>query len=245
MALVRAWRLARVGLHLAYALLIAACVFPFAGPRGRLARIQSWSRQLLAILAVQLRVTGNGPRAAGAPLMLVANHISWLDVYALNAVLPARFVAKSEVRGYPVVGWLSERVGTLFIRRARRHDVGRVIDQLTGILRSGEPVVVFPEGTTTDGSAVLKFHASLLQSAVEADAVMQPVAIRYLRLDGARCDEAAFIGTTTLLESLATLAAQPAIHAELTFLPPLASAGRERGELAGDARGLILRSLSL
>jgi 1-acyl-sn-glycerol-3-phosphate acyltransferase len=180
-----------------------------------------------------------------APVMLVANHISWLDIHVLNAVLPARFVAKSEVREYPLIGWLSKRIGTLYIRRARSRDVGRVIGQLTEILHGGEPVVVFPEGTTTDGTVVLKFHSSLLQSAVEAGAMVQPVAIRYRREDGTRCAEAAFIGGTTLVESLKIIAAQPAICVELVFLPPIAASGWSRGELGATARELILRSLSL
>jgi 1-acyl-sn-glycerol-3-phosphate acyltransferase len=234
-----------VGLHLASGVLIAALVLPFVGPRGRSAQVQSWSRQLLAILVVRLRVAGERPQPAGVPLMMVANHVSWLDIYALNAVLPARFVAKSEVRAYPLIGWLSERVGTLFIRRAQPRDVGRIIGELAEILRGGDAVVVFPEGTTSDGSMVMKFHSSLLQAAVNANAGLQPVAIRYCHEDGTRCEEAAFIGGTTLLESLKLIAAQPAIYAELTFLPPVAVAGRERAELAHAARELILRSLSL
>jgi 1-acyl-sn-glycerol-3-phosphate acyltransferase len=195
------------------------------------------------ILAVQLRVTGVNPRAANLPVMLVANHISWLDIYVLNSVLPARFVAKSEVRGYPLVGWLSERVGTLFIRRARARDVGRVTDELTRALLGGDPVAVFPEGTTSDGATVMKFHSSLVQAAVQAGAELQPVAIRYLRGDGTRCEEAAFIGSTTLVESLKRIAAQPRIHVEITFLPPIPAAGRSRGELAAAARETILRSM--
>jgi 1-acyl-sn-glycerol-3-phosphate acyltransferase len=195
------------------------------------------------ILAIRMRVAGVSPSPAEAPLMLVANHISWLDIHALNTVLPARFVAKSEVRDYPLVGWLSGRIGTLFIRRARPRDVGRVTGRLAEILRGGDPVAIFPEGTTSDGAAVLKFHSSLLQAAVQAGAGLQPVAIRYLRADGSRCMEAAFIGSTTLWESLKTIAAQPAIEAELTFLPSIATVDRPRGELARAARELILRSL--
>ncbi len=239
----RLLRLARVGLHLARAIAVAALVFPFVRPEIRRAHIRDWSRGLLDILAVRLRVTGVRPETHGAPLMLVANHVSWLDIYVINAVQPACFVAKSEIRAWPVIGWLSEKTGTLFIQRARRRDIVRVNERLTQVMRDGDPVVVFPEATTTDGATVIKFHSSLLQPAVLAGAVLQPVAIRYVRGDGTRCEEAAYYGGNTLWGSLKIVAAQPEICAEMAFLPALESGGRRRGELAGAARELILRSL--
>jgi 1-acyl-sn-glycerol-3-phosphate acyltransferase len=237
-------RLARVGLHIARGVAIAALVFPFIRTERRRTHVRDWSRGLLAIVGVRLSMTGSLPERSGAPLMLVANHISWLDIYAINAVLPARFVAKSEIRAWPVMGWFSEKAGTLFIRRTRRRDVVRVKAQMIRAMADGDPVAVFPEATTTDGATVLQFHASLLQPAVEAGATLHPVAIRYFHGDGRLCRDAAYCGSSTLWESLKRVTAQPEIRAELAFLPGLESNGRRRGELACAARELILRSLS-
>lgn len=240
---VRVARLLRVGLHIARGAAIAACVFPFIGREGRCAHVQRWSRQVLDILGVALRLSGTPPQPTGAPTLIVANHISWLDILAINAVLPVRFVAKSEVRAWPAIGWLAEKAGTLFIRREERRDAVRVNDKLAQVMRNGEPAGVFPEGTSCDGSTVLGFHSSLLQPAVLAGATVHPVALRYARPDGTRCDEAAFTGGTSFLKSLYRMTTQPATLAFLDFPPPLESEGRDRRELAHAAREAILRSL--
>lgn len=239
----RVLRLLRIGLHIAWGVVIAALVFPFAGRAGRRALVRRWSCQVLDILAVSLRVRGQPPQLATAPTLLVANHVSWLDIIALNAVLPVRFVAKSEVRQWPVIGWLCERAGTLFIRRARRRDTALINESLAQVMKDGEPVGVFPEATTGDGSGVLKFHPSLLQPAVLAGATLCPVALRYARADGSHCAEAAFLGDETLWGSLNQLATQPVMIAELAYLAPIESVGRHRHELASSAREAILRSL--
>jgi 1-acyl-sn-glycerol-3-phosphate acyltransferase len=177
--------------------------------------------------------------------MVVANHVSWLDIIAINAVLPAHFVAKSEIRAWPVIGWLSVRVGTLYIERARRRDTLRINGRLADAMRNGDPVAVFPEGTTTDGSTVLHFHSSLMQAAVQARAPVHPVAIRYTRASGGRCVEAAYYGGVSLWDTLRRVAGEPDIRAELVFLPALASHAARRHDLAREARELILRSLFL
>ena len=117
----RLLRLVRVGLHLLRGVAIAGLLFPFVSPARRQREVKRWSARLLRILAVRLHAYGDPPRR-GTPLMLIANHVSWLDIYAINAVLPVRFVAKAEVRRWPVIGWFSEKAGTLFIERARRHE---------------------------------------------------------------------------------------------------------------------------
>jgi 1-acyl-sn-glycerol-3-phosphate acyltransferase len=239
----RLLRLLRVGLHIAWGVAVAALVFPFAGRAGRRAQVQRWSCQLLDILAVRLRVRGQPPQLASVPALIVSNHVSWLDIIAINAVLPVRFVAKSEVRQWPVIGWLCERAGTLFIRRARRRDTALVNETLAQVMRDGEPVGVFPEATTGDGSGVLKFHPSLLQPAVLAGATLCPVALRYARADGSPSTEAAFLGDETLWDSLWRIATRPVTIAELAFLTPIESAGRRRHELADATREAILRSL--
>lgn len=236
-------RLARVGWHIATGAAIATLVLPFAGREQRRERVRAWSLDLLRILAVRLHVTGERAQPPGAPLMIVANHVSWLDIVAINAVVPSRFVAKSEVRDWPVIGWIAIRVGTLFIRRARRQDTARISGRLAQVMGEGDPVVVFPEGTTTDGSTVLKFHASLMQAAVRTGAQVRPVAIRYARADGACCPDAAYCDGKTLWETLELVAGQPGIRAELHFLPQLEGRAGCRRALARDAHASILRTL--
>lgn len=239
----RITRLLRIGLHIARGAVIAAFVFPFTRREGRRIHVQRWSRRALAILGVRLEVAGASPRWEDGPVMIVANHVSWLDILAINSVRPARFVAKSEVRAWPVIGWLSERVGTFFIRREERRDAARISGRLAQVMRDGDTVAVFPEGTSSDGSAVLGFHSSLLHPAVLAGATVRPVALRYTRADGSLCVEAAYFGSLSLWESMNRVAQQPETTAHLDFLPPPESAGRHRRELARDAREAILRSL--
>ncbi len=240
---VQAWRMLRIALHLAAGGATMACVFPFASPARRRGLIRSWSRDLLQVLVVHLHVHGQPPRRSVAPMLLLANHVSWLDIFVVNAILPVRFVAKSEVRRWPLIGWMSERAGTVFIRRARRSDTARVNEVMSQAMRHGDPFAVFPEATTTDGTRVLKFHSSLLHPASLADAALQPVAIRYRRADGAACTEAAYDGDKSVWDTLRLLVTQPAVHAHVSFLPRIAVAGKHRRELAHAARESILRDL--
>ena len=119
-------------------------------------------------------------------MLVVANHVSWLDIFALHAVGPVRFIAKAEIERWPVLGGLVRGVGTLFIERARRHDTHRVNQEIARALAAGDIVAVFPEGTTTDGTALLPFKGSLLQPIIDAQGHVQPVAIRYRDADGIR-----------------------------------------------------------
>ena len=174
--------------------LIAGLLFPLQSAARRKREIELWSARLCYILGVRIFLHGSPPAYDLRPLMIVANHVSWLDIFAINAVVPVRFVAKAEVRRWPLVGWLSARAGTIFINRARRQDTLRINGLIVDALRAGELFAVFPEGTTSDGSRLLKFHSSLLEPALQAGAAVQPVALRYEREDGSLCTEAAYDG---------------------------------------------------
>ncbi|MGZ5172954.1 MAG: lysophospholipid acyltransferase family protein [Burkholderiales bacterium] len=237
----RLFRIARLALHLARGLATAAVVFPLQTPQRRKDTIQRWSARLLEILAVRLHV--HGEPAACNPLMLVANHVSWLDIFVINAVIPARFVAKSEIRGWLLLGWLSERSGTLFIQRGRRRDTARINSEVTAALSSGDVFAVFPEGTTTDGSTVLKFHSSLLAPAQSANAAIQTAAIRFARTDGSLCVEAAYDGDKSFWDSLREMTTQRAIDAHVWFSPVLLHPAQHRRELAASARETIALTL--
>ena len=200
------------------------------------------SARALAAVAVDVEVRGARPLLDG-PALVVANHVSWLDVQALGTIAPTRFVAKAEVRGWPAVGDLVARVGTIFLRRRSCRDAARVKNLVARALVSGDRFAVFPEGTTTDGGRVAPFYAALLQAAVDAAVPVQPVAIRYREIDGARSTAAAFVDDMTFAASLARILARPRLVAELTFGPPIYAADKTRRELAAQCRAFIADTL--
>lgn len=241
-------RLARLALHLIQGVATAGFVFPWVSKSRERALIRNWSEKLLRILKVELKISGLAPNPetawnSGQPAMVIANHVSWLDIFAIQAVCPSRFVSKSEVRSWPIIGWLCEKAGTLFIARGTRADVKRINGKLSALLVSGEIVALFPEGMTTEGGRVAPFHASLLQAAHVSRARLWPVAIRYLRPDGSPNMEAAYAGDVGFGDSLRAIARQPRIIAELTFAETIAPGGATRGVLARSARERIIAAL--
>jgi len=239
----RLLRLARLGLHLLWGVLQALLVLPMLGRLplrvavpARQHLVQRWLRQLLALLGVRLAVSGS---AARGPVLLVANHVSWLDVAVLGAIRPGCFVAKSEVGGWPVIGWLARRAGTLFIARGAGEANRVVADAMTFRLRRGESVVLFPEGTTGTGEAVGRFHGRFYQAALRAGVPVQPAALRYA--DG---PAVAFVGEETFAANLLRLLRMPRIHARLHLCAPLPVAGLDRRALAQTSRGAVCAVLA-
>lgn len=205
---------------------------------------RNWSARLLSILNIRLRYRGTPPSAEIQRAMLAANHVSWLDVYSLITVCPARFVAKAEIRGWPLLGWLSRNAGTLFIERSKRSDTARINDRISEALMIGDRVAVFPEGTTSDGTALKHFHASLLQPAVTVAAMLYPVAIRYTDVTGKLSTAAPYV-EIPLTVSLGRILRQRRIDVELIFADPISSSGKNRRELARAAEQAIALALSL
>jgi 1-acyl-sn-glycerol-3-phosphate acyltransferase len=185
-----AWRVWRLVVHLFRGLWILRTRFAQADTVGQRALVQQWSAQALRILGVRLQVLGAEP--AGA-MLVVANHMSWLDIIVMNAACPSRFVSKADVKHWPVVGRLVEASGTLFIERENRRDALRVVHHMAECLRAGERLAVFPEGTTGDGSQVLPFHANLLQAAVATNSAVCPVGLRYALVDVLKDTPAAWV----------------------------------------------------
>ena len=142
----------------------SCCAFRSYSAAQRHARIQWWSAKLLRLMGIALHAHGT-PRP-GAKLV-VSNHVSWLDIAAIHAVIPeAHFVSKADVKHWPLVGRLVAGAGTLFIEREKKRDALRVVHQMAEALKAGDTVAVFPEGTTGDGRTLLPFHANLLHAAV-------------------------------------------------------------------------------
>lgn len=206
--------------------------------------LKQWSRELLRLLGVDVRVNGLPPQWPHA-CVLVANHISWLDIFLIYTEAPGLFIAKSEIRAWPLIGPLIERVGTLFIERGSPHHARRMNAQMAEALAQGRLVCIFPEGTTTEGREVLHFHAALLQPAIAAGAFLMPVALRYTEADGRFCAAPNYAGETTLLQSLWRIVSHRDLRAELNFLPPLSAFEAERRALARQTETVIASVLGL
>lgn len=235
-----AFRLARTALHLLSGLTTVAIAFPLLPDRLRLALKARWSRQLLDVLGVRLQSTGT-PLAGG---LFVANHISWLDIYALNALAPTTFVAKDEVRHWPVIGWFSSRAGTLFIERGSRSAAQRTREHLIDELRRGSRVGVFPEGTTSFGNHVQPFHGALFQSAIDAGTCVVPVMLRYTNAHGQPTTVPAYVGETTFGECLRNIVTASGLTVHVSFLPAIDSVGVDRRHLAHHSHQVIAQALA-
>ena len=242
---VRIVRWARLVTHLGWAAFLLRFVYPRADAVRRRELGSRWAQDLLAILAIRLEREGEPPEALASGALIAANHVSWIDVFAIGAVRHTRFVAKSEIRDWPVAGMIAERAGTLFVHRARRHDTGRIASHVKDALASGDCVGLFPEGTTTEGDRLLKFHSSLFEPAVAHGTRVHPVALRYLLPDGTPCRAAAFVGELTFAQSLGLVIRTREMVVHVSFAPAVEPAGRNRREVAGETQARIATLLGL
>ena len=234
----RLLRFFRLLAHLLQVMLTAIWALPSWDRAERQRRAREWAARLLRVLNVQIVIKGQIP-APNEPALLVANHISWLDIQALGVLNGARFVAKSEVRGWPLVGRIAECTGTFFLKRGCVRDAWRTKERVATALRDGESVAVFPEGTTTDGSSVQRFYPAFLQAAVDADVPVYPVTLRYETANLAGNTAAAFIGETTFARSLLRILREPFLVVELRIAPSLSPRNQSRRGLAARARQVI------
>ena len=237
----QAGRILRLVNHLAKGVLLVWIVFPHVNATQRDAIIVEWSQEMLGILHARLRLLGDVPPVTLSSVLFAANHISWLDILAINAFRRVRFVAKAEVRQWPIVGWLAARAGTTFIRRSRSYELTRVAKTVSRSLRKGHCVALFPEGTTSDGTSLRPFHSGLFESAIDAEATVWPVGLRYPGPDGTADVGAAFLGEDSLIASMLRIVARPATEIQMWFAPPLIAAGSTRRELAQQAEDVIAR----
>ena len=241
---VRCVRYVRFVLQVLSGLMTVAFLFPFYGRERRWQAVQRWSHGIVSIAGIEVEVVGDVPES-GTRVLGVVNHVSWLDIQVLHSVWAVRFVAKSEVRNWPAIGWLSARTGTLFIDRSTRRRSTRINQSIHQALAAGDAVAMFPEGTTTSGDVLLRFHASLLQPAIDEEALLVPVAIRYLDAAGHTERAVAYVDEMSLMDSIAAIVKVPRIRARVQFLPPIESRGRTRRELATIAHGKIAAALNL
>jgi 1-acyl-sn-glycerol-3-phosphate acyltransferase len=229
MSVLLAGRFLCVILHILTGLCTCVFVFPWIGAARRMGHIQRWSRRVLRTFGVTVE-------AGGAPVLantlLVANHISWVDVFVINACFPSRFVAKSEVRRWPLIGALSALAGTVFVARSRPRGLKRTVGALAASLRAGERVACFPEGTSAAQGDMQPFRANLFEAAIEAQAPVQAIAIGYFDDQGRLHSSVEYIAATSLADSMVAILTGPPIRARLRVMAPLAAEGVHRRVLA-------------
>lgn len=224
-------RWVRVAAHGVSAAFILRVLYPGSSSATQRRLLKWWSVRLLRILNVTPLVEGEPPGSARCAAMIAANHVSWLDIFVVSSVHPSRFIAKSEIRGWPLVGWIVENAGTLFVNRGRR-DLAFVTQRVQAALAQGDCIGLFPEGTTTEGDKLLKFHSALFEPAMADGARIHPVAIRYQYADGTLCRAASFVGEISFMQSLGLIVRQRRIVARIAFSEPIETAGVGRREMA-------------
>jgi 1-acyl-sn-glycerol-3-phosphate acyltransferase len=236
-----AWRMLRLFLHLVNGL----AVMRFIAPRldaAQLARFkQRWSQKMLGTLGIRLQAASVELPARS---LIVSNHISWLDIFVINAVTQTHFVCKDDIRKWPCIGWLVASTGTIFIARSSRADAARTARALTERLQQDERVAFFPEGTTTNGTTLLPFTAALFDAASPAQANVIPMTLRYLDLQGNTSLAAAYDGDVTFMQCLRAVVKAPGLVAELRTLPTIAP-GLGRREYAVKTRQQIAADLGM
>jgi 1-acyl-sn-glycerol-3-phosphate acyltransferase len=236
-------RLAHAVAHGLHGLAIVLFRFPSLEIEARRERIRWWSKKMLAVLGIAFEHAGTPLRAGG---LLVANHVSWLDIMAVHAVVPeARFVSKADVKGWPLVARLVDSAETLYLERERKRDALRVVHAVAEALGAGQVVAIFPEGTTSTGHGLLPFHANLLQAAISTATPVQPVALRFAEAEHAVSEAVEFVGATSLLQSLWRTSCGEGVRVRLVFLPVRGSAGSDRRVLAGQLRADIAAALGI
>ncbi len=235
-------KLSRCILHLLHGMWTIITKFSKATHEQRSQHVADWSKRFLELLGVAVRV--NGQPLQKGPLMVVINHVSWLDILVMLAAQPVCFVSKSEVRHWPVIGWLATNVGTLYIERASRRDALRVVHQIAEGLAAGHLIAIFPEGTTSNGKQLLPFHANLLQAAISAQSPVQPVALRFLEANGQLSMSPIYVDDDTLLSSVWRMMRAAPITARLDFLPNMSTEGLDRRALAAQLQEIIATRLN-
>ena len=217
------WRILRIIVHTLLGLSVAVLILPFSSKSTHAKIVRWWCKHLLGAFNIQVRRSGFVPAPGSPPsnTMFVGNHISWADIHALNSTVPLRFIAKSDIRQWPIFGYLAKKNNTLFIDRSSKRDAKRTIERAVSSLNAGDNLCFFPEGTTTDGTKIQPFKTSLIQAAIEAKSTIWPVAIFYPNEQGQANVKAAYADDTTLQESMQNILAQQQPVIELHFLEPI------------------------
>lgn len=212
--------------------------FPKWDDSARQQAVSDWARQMLHVMGIELVLKGE-PLATG-PVLLAANHVSWLDILVMHATGYCRFVSKADIKHWPMLGTMAAEAGTLFIERESRRDAHRVVHHMVEHLQAGEVLAVFPEGTTGDGLILKPFHANLIQAAISANVPVQALALRFVDGHSGQTSQAPrYVDDDTLLSSVWTTLTARGLQAEVTVGAPSHAKGRDRRGWAADLRAEI------
>lgn len=233
-------RKTRLLAHLLRGAWTVATRFPRASAEARHAMNRAWSLKMLALCGMKLVVHNDSARLdAGA--LVVSNHVSWIDIYVINAWRPTPFVSKAEIRHWPLIGWFAQNLDTVFIEREKRSDARRIMQELSSRLERGELMCVFPEGTTSSGVALLPFHSNMFQAAVAAGKPVQPLCIYYEDAQGRQSTAPAYIDDLSLKESLDAMLKAGPLTAHVYVGEPIAA--DDRRTLAARAQAAVNAAL--
>ncbi|WP_071057796.1 1-acyl-sn-glycerol-3-phosphate acyltransferase [Pelistega sp. MC2] len=227
-------------------LFIAFAIYAWLGKTQKEWVLSNWSKLLMSTTGV--RITQEGQPIMGGPVMLTANHVSWIDIFIINSQRATSFIAKSEIRQWPVIGWLVAAVGTIFIQRGSRQAVIDINAGMADYFKENTCIGLFPEGTTSDGFTVLHMFSGLLEGAMNARVPIQPVALLFT-YKGKRSGRVAFVGEQTLVANIWVLLSSKDVGVTVRFLPPITQAGEEvlipRQELADKIRERLLQEVDV
>lgn len=233
-------------LHLTLALPVVMIVLSLPRRTSGDARQGLDARVIRAWQGGLLRIFGLRPQRIGTPIpgaaLFVANHVSWIDITLLHSQHAVGFIAKAEIARWPLVGWMASRAGTIYHRRGSEDSLRGVMDLAVARLREGRPVGVFPEGGTGDGSGVRVFHARILQTAVDAQVPVQPVALSY-GIGASAQTEVAFARGESFVRNFFRLLGARGRPVQVHFLTPIAPVAGGRRGMADNARGQIAQTL--
>ena len=243
--LIKVYRTLRILIHTVAGLILAAFFLPLVQKRTKSHLIKWWCNGLLGAFNIQVKPFGQLPSNKAQGVLFVANHVSWSDIHALNSIIALRFISKSDIKNWPVFGYLATQANTLFIDRNKSQTVGKIVEICSASLRSGDNLCFFPEGTTSDGQQVLPFKSSFIQAAIDANALIWPVAIRYVNADDRLNTQMAYAGNTTMLQSIVAMLNVKRPIVELHFLEPIAIYSRARRQLTQIAYDAIVAKLGI
>ena len=236
------FQLFRVFLHVMQGVLTCWLIFPFITKLSQQGHIQRWSKKLLTIFNVNVN---QSHLAIPSNAVVIANHVSWLDIFVINSVAPCRFVAKADIKSWPLLGWLAERAGTIYISRGSKSDLKRIYQYLLDRVAAGDRVAFFPEGTTAAQGKLKPFHPNLFESAIHANAVIQPIAVRYLDPNAQLHPTVDFIDDMTFATSINQILRGSPVTVDLHCLAPIPTDSKHRRELSIISRAAIAQALQV
>jgi 1-acyl-sn-glycerol-3-phosphate acyltransferase len=222
--------------------------FPRLSRERKLEEIRHWSQKTLDVLGIQVvhETPQQHSHFESPPRLLVANHVSWVDALIIQTIQPSIFVAKAEVKSWPIVGSIATGCGVVFVNRGSPASARHMVDELSSALHHGYCVAGFPEGTSSEGSSVKLFHGNLFEAAINHNIQVQPLAIRYTNpQSGALCMKAAFIGDIGFVQSLHQVMSSKGIQAKVQLCEMLSPEGHTRRTLAHLSQRSVSSQLEL